>query len=62
MAANINPVIFLKEVRQELGKVIWPTRAETVRLTLIVIGVSVAVGLFIGALDIIFVQIMSLVV
>ena len=52
MAATINPVTFFKEVRTELGKVIWPTRAETIRLTLIVIGVSLAIGLYIGALDV----------
>jgi len=42
---------FLKEVQTELKKVIWPTRPQALRLTAIVIGVSLAVGLYVGALD-----------
>lgn len=45
------PVTFFKEVRSEMTKVIWPTRRQAQRLTLMVVGVSVAVGLFIGGLD-----------
>ena len=56
------PIEFLKQVRAEMKKVVWPTRAQTIRLTLVVIGVSAAVGIFIGALDIIFVKITELVI
>jgi len=45
---------FLKEVRLEMKKVNWPTREETLRYTLIVIGVSIAVAVFLGGLDVIF--------
>jgi len=45
---------FLKEVRLEMKKVSWPTRQQTIRYTLIVIGVSLAVAAFLGALDFIF--------
>jgi len=46
------PVInFLKEVREELGKVAWPNREQTIRYTSLVIIVAVAVGAFLGALD-----------
>ena len=51
-----SPVTFIKEVKTELGKVTWPTRREAFRLTMVVIGVSVAVGIFIGALDILFIK------
>lgn len=47
-------ITFLKEVRVEMKKVNWPTRDETVKFTLIVIGASAAVALFLGALDYIF--------
>ena len=47
-------VTFLKEVRLEMKKVNWPTRRETVKYTLIIIGVSVAVAVFLGGLDAIF--------
>jgi preprotein translocase subunit SecE len=45
---------FFKEVKLELKKVNWPTRNETVKYTLIVIGASVAVAAFLGALDFVF--------
>ena len=47
-------ITFLKEVRLEMKKVNWPTRKETIRYTLIVIGVSVAVAAFLGTLDFVF--------
>jgi preprotein translocase subunit SecE len=45
------PNVFLKEVRDELQKVTWPSRAEIIRLTIVVIIVSLGVGLFIGGVD-----------
>jgi preprotein translocase subunit SecE len=45
---------FFKEVRIELKKVTWPTRQETIRYTLLVIGVSAGVALFLGGLDYLF--------
>ena len=40
------------EVVQELRRVTWPTRDETMRLTLMVIAVSATVGVFLGLIDI----------
>lgn len=45
------PVTFLKEVRDELSKVVWPSRAEVIRLTAVVLIVSLVVGLFLGGVD-----------
>ena len=45
---------FLKEVRLEMKKVNWPTRKETVKYTLIVVGLSVVVAAFLGSLDALF--------
>ena len=50
-AGTLKPISYLKEVRQEMKRVSWPSRQEATRLTLIVIGVSVVVGLFLGSLD-----------
>ncbi|MCK4520545.1 preprotein translocase subunit SecE [Candidatus Parcubacteria bacterium] len=47
-------ITFLKEAKLELKKVNWPTRKETVRYTLIVVGISIAVAIFLGGLDVIF--------
>ena len=50
---------YLREVRIELKKVNWPTKSETLRYTLIVIGVSIVTALFLGALDFIFFKILN---
>lgn len=42
---------FFKEVKEELVKVVWPSREQTIRYTVLVILVAVAVGLFLGGLD-----------
>ena len=47
----INPLTYLKESKAELDKVIWPSRMETVRLTVVVIIVSIVVGAYIAGLD-----------
>ena len=47
------------EVIAELRRVTWPTREETVRLTIIVIAVSVAIGAFLGLVDIGFSRLMT---
>ncbi len=56
------PVIFLKEVKAELTKVIWPTRDEVVKLTIVVVVVSVGIGLYIGGLDLLFTKMTDLLV
>ena len=45
---------FFKESFREFKRVNWPTRKETMRYTLFVIGFSVGVALFLGFLDFIF--------
>ncbi|MCL4199869.1 preprotein translocase subunit SecE [Patescibacteria group bacterium] len=54
------PTKFFSEVATELRKVTWPTRQETIKLTLAVIIISVTVGLFVGGLDILFVNITTM--
>jgi preprotein translocase subunit SecE len=38
----------------ELRKVTWPTRQETINLTIVVLVVAAALGLFLGGLDYVF--------
>ncbi len=45
---------FFGEVVSELRKVTWPTRQETTRLTILVLVVSIAIGIFLGFIDIVF--------
>lgn len=42
---------YFEESWSELKKVAWPTRQTVINLTLIVIGVSVAIGAYIAVLD-----------
>jgi len=44
-------VQFLKDARMELMKVNWPNREQTVNYTLIVIGISIALAVFLGGWD-----------
>ncbi len=48
-----------EEVVSELRRVTWPTRQETLRLTLMVIAVSAAVGAFLGLIDLGFARLVS---
>jgi preprotein translocase subunit SecE len=50
---------FLGEVQTELHHVTWPTRQETIRLTLMVIGVTLIAGVYLGGLDYVFTQLMG---
>lgn len=45
---------FLQESKQELKRVNWPTMPETIRMTSIVIGISLGISAFLGILDFIF--------
>jgi len=42
---------FFKEVIAEVKKVDWPSRQDTLRYTAIVIGISLAIAVFLGVLD-----------
>ncbi len=44
-------VKYIKDSRAELKKVVWPTKQQTRNHTLMVIGISLAVAVFLGAVD-----------
>ena len=44
----------VRETRGELQKVVWPTREETTRLTVVVIAISVTIGLILFVGDSVF--------
>ncbi|EKE12820.1 MAG: hypothetical protein ACD_13C00140G0018 [uncultured bacterium] len=52
-------VTFFSEVRSELSKVTWPKKNEVVRLTSIVLLVSVIVGFYVGGLDYLFTTVLT---
>jgi preprotein translocase subunit SecE len=47
-------ITFLKEVKLEMKKVNWPTRHETFKYTMIVLGVSFGAAIFLGGIDFLF--------
>ncbi len=47
-------VQYFQEAHTELKKVTWPTRQETIKHTLLVIGISIALAIFLGGLDFFF--------
>ena len=50
-SGDANPVVrYFRETRGELRKVTWPTREEAWRLTLIVLGVTAAMAIFLGVI------------
>jgi preprotein translocase subunit SecE len=50
----VSPSMYLREVNQELRKVSWPSRQQTIQMTILVITVSAVVGLYVGILDVAF--------
>ena len=55
----MNILTYLKEVRVELTKVTWPTREQATHLTLIILGASLVVGLYVGGLDFVFTSLLG---
>ncbi len=49
--ADLNPVKFLQEVRQEVGKVTWPSRQETLISTVMVLAMVALASVFFLAAD-----------
>ncbi|MBO4643855.1 MAG: preprotein translocase subunit SecE [Alphaproteobacteria bacterium] len=59
--AKVHPVLFLRQVRQEVGKVVWPTRKETMMSTLMVVMFTVCETLFFFVVDQIIAYVMKLI-
>ncbi len=51
---------FVGGAASELRRVTWPTRQETTRLTLMVIAVSGAVGVFLFIVDLVFAKLLNI--
>lgn len=54
MGLGTKIIDYFKTSQVELKKVVWPTKKDTIRYSLIVIGMSLAVAAFLGLLDFIF--------
>lgn len=45
---------YIKETKLEMKSVVWPSKKQAVNYTLLVIGVSVVVAMFLGGFDMLF--------
>ncbi|MDO8560531.1 MAG: preprotein translocase subunit SecE [bacterium] len=52
---------YLKQSRDELRKVQWPSRQTTTQHTLLVIGISLAMAAFMGSIDYVFTKVLEVV-
>ena len=50
---------YIKDSVAELKKVVWPTRRETTKQTLLVIAISLGVAAFLGIVDFILTKILE---
>jgi preprotein translocase subunit SecE len=53
-------LVYLRETLAELKLVRWPSRKDTVNLTLLVIVISIIVGAYVGGLDFAFTNILKI--
>lgn len=44
----------VRELRGEVRKVVWPTRREVANMTMVVLAIAAALGVFLGSIDFIF--------
>ena len=49
--AKVNPGEFFNQVKIETAKVVWPTRAETVRTGIMVLIMTALLGIFFFGVD-----------
>lgn len=47
-------VNFYRDTKSELKKVTWPTKDQVIRLTAVVIALSLVVGILLGGIDFVF--------
>jgi preprotein translocase subunit SecE len=58
--AKVSPGEFIRQVRAETAKVVWPTRQETFRTTIMVLIMTGLLALFFLATDSVFSEIVKL--
>jgi preprotein translocase subunit SecE len=47
-------VNFLKEVKMEMKKINWPDKQKTIKYTMVVLGISLVISIYLGGLDFLF--------
>jgi len=52
---------FIQEAKEELLKVNWPSKNQTINYTMLIVGISVVMAVFLGGLDYVFSYILKLI-
>jgi preprotein translocase subunit SecE len=52
---------FFREVYAELRRIVWPSREEATRLTVLVISVAVVVAIFLAIVDSVFTRVFNVI-
>lgn len=50
---------FLRGVKEEIKKVTWPTREKTLKLSFVVIAISLIIGFYLGIIDVLLTKILE---
>ncbi|MDH5533050.1 MAG: preprotein translocase subunit SecE [Candidatus Pacebacteria bacterium] len=58
----LNPVSYIKEVTSELKKVTWPTRKQTIDMTILVVIISMVVALYLTGVDLILKKVIAIII
>ena len=56
-----SPALFVRQVKQEVSKITWPTKSETMQGSIVVIVMSVLIALFLFVVDMIFATLIQVV-
>ena len=51
---KVSPALFVRQVKQEVSKITWPTRAETLQGTIAVMVICLIVAAFLFVVDSLF--------
>jgi preprotein translocase subunit SecE len=57
--AKTSPGEFIRQVRTEVGKVVWPTRKETVQTAIMVLIMTIILAVFFLGVDAVFAAIVK---
>lgn len=55
----MNPLTYLKHVREEFTHIVWPSNRTALAHTLVVIGIAVVIAILVGLIDYFFSLVVS---
>ena len=59
---KVSPALFVRQVKQEIAKITWPSRSETMQGTFVVVVLCVILAAFLFAVDSIFAALIRLII